>query len=380
MEIACALFEEVPSTTSPSESPQSVASDQASAWWFRTPMVGMLLRVFSASWGLPEPQIGLLGGMKEQCADGGAPPSPSASASAPFVFMADPEAVEKARRNQRLAALLIDQSGGPLAASPHSQTVLQDHQMREHTLDALILLLRNPLGLESLVPCSPSPIGAPGIKGGVLVGVFRLLQGLVLALLQREAPAHVRAALALLGAIHWRPSSPLPMEAEVPSPQTPPGGAHDYADDLAALAHLLGILCDVFDCGWEAERLPLESLVPRSGGGSDKAAVAGQAHHLVAPTASGGIPPAGPVFMAPQMPLLPPAPHAPSSPPLVWAGPAPPPKPLLQVEVGLGHRVLVQVLQAWKRLCESGGPGTALALGRTHWWPRVAMARMHEKR
>jgi len=196
VEIACALFEEVPSTTSPSESPQSVASDQASAWWFRTPMVGMLLRVFSASWGLPEPQIGLLGGMKEQCADGGAPPSPSASASAPFVFMADPEAVEKARRNQRLAALLIDQSGGPLAASPHSQTVLQEHQMREHTLDALILLLRNPLGLESLVPCSPSPIGAPGIKGGVLVGVFRLLQGLVLALLQREAPAHVRAALA----------------------------------------------------------------------------------------------------------------------------------------------------------------------------------------
>ena len=116
------------------------------------------------------------------------------------------------------------------------------------------------------------------------MSVFHLRQGLVLALLQSEAPANIRAALDLLGAIHWRPSS-LPKEAEVPS--QPPFGTRDYDGDLAALTHLLGILCDVFDCSWEAEQLPLDSMVPRIGGGTDKAEAAVQAAVGAPPPSTG---------------------------------------------------------------------------------------------
>lgn len=340
------------------------SNERPLAWWYCTPMVGTLLRVFSAAWGLPEPQIGFLRGIPGEGVhdstgvDPLSPPSPSSAA--PFVFTTDPDALERARRNQRLAAMLLDQSsGGP----PH--TVLQDHQMREHSLDALILLLRNRSGLESLIPCSPVPTGS---NRGLLVGAFHLIQGLVLALLQREAPAHVRAGLALLGGIQWCLSRTLSGHEE-DAPQKPLELSEE--DNVSALAQLLSILCDVFDCGWEAEGMPLEALLPCKSGI--------QANPFSTGNSPSSEPSSGPIFVAAQTPLLSPT-RTSASPPLAWSGPSNPQKPLLKVEVGLGHRVLVQVLQAWKRLGESGGPGVAVALGRTQWWPRVVMARMHERR
>lgn len=137
VEIACAIVEEPPhdpqepphdpqeaiSVQPPPtvEAPLSVSSKISSPWWTRTPLMGTLLRVFSSSWGLPEPQTGLLRGAN--LGHGSASLSPSASLSTPFTFTADPEALERARRNQRLAAMLFGQ-GSDQSTSP-THTVLQ---------------------------------------------------------------------------------------------------------------------------------------------------------------------------------------------------------------------------------------------------------------
>ena len=405
VEVACALFEEPQQPQqddaappgSSSRGPALVTATPApvppSPWWLTSPVTASLVRVFSCSWGLPPPQVSLL---RHSPVEPSTPPPP------PFKFGADPAAAEAAMRQQELTALLMGhtQEEGQASLAP---TVLQDHQTREHALDALLLLLRNPHGLPSLAHCAPLyTLVDPESSGTNIAGAVQLLHGLVMALLHKETPAHVRAAMAILGAIRWRPSCDSLPDEELPCISSPAAvgdkqgskvnaGVTESDPGIAALAQLLGLLCDVFDCAWAAEALPSEQL---HGGGSTLAEQGG----LRAPAAftwGGGGGPAvaappsaasGPVFGTPQTSLLGSSPKASglsaagSSPaPLLW-GAAPAPKPLLQVEVGLGHRVLVQVLQAWRRLSESGGSGVAAALDRTQWWSRIMLAHSHNRR
>lgn len=245
MEIACALADEP-------EGPDLLA-DAGAVW--------PLLRAFSIAWDMPasalqlqllQPSSGPITGSgtsppatgdPREAAEAAAAAAAGAAAgtSPPFQFSALPS-VDGAKRNHHPAAGFAG-----VTSAVGGRPLLQDHQGREQVLDAMLLLLRHPAGLAAVGAAavasshatasprtsaavglaafqlhSPSQGPAPGCLGrcavtcrcGHLVSGLRLLHGLVLALLQRATPAHIRSALALLGAVRCA--------AAATSPPAPP--------------------------------------------------------------------------------------------------------------------------------------------------------------
>ena len=253
---------------------------------------------------------------------------------------------------------------------------------------------------------------------------LKFLHGLVVALLGKETPAHTRAAMAVLGAVRCpgfpglgeagENSAPVADQKRGPGDDAlslhHAGSERGQETDLAALSRLLDLLCQVFDCAWASEGRPsLEEAAAQPRGFEPLG------------RRDPGAPGITPVFGFPQVPLLPSeasrgsatGSETSSSAPVWGHVPSTAPKPLLQVEAGVGHRVLIQVLQvrgqvpfgisasdlsfkafpikpsfypsplhikAWKSLREKGGGGVLEALKRTGWWTRIKAAGGHDRR
>ncbi|KAG1658711.1 hypothetical protein FOA52_005289 [Chlamydomonas sp. UWO 241] len=189
--------------------------------------VRVLLRLFCVAWGLPEPQVSLL---PPTAGPGGADSQQQQQQQAVFAFSADPSAAASARRIAELGAKL---SGGDAGL------LLQEHAVREHALDTLILLLRHPRGLP-VIGAAAARRQVPG--GGAAQAAAAQLRSLATGLLLRQTPAHTRAALAMLGAVRAGGT----------------GGDDGTSSGTAeSLGDLLRVLCQVFDCAWASEGLPL---------------------------------------------------------------------------------------------------------------------------
>ena len=319
----------------------------------------------------------------------------------------------------------------------------------------LLISASGPAALDTPTLQQGQPWADGGARGQYRGGTdrssgLRFLQGLVETLLGKETPAHIRAAMAVLGAVRChRQRQPgalrSPSSDVVGDPRgyasTSPAALADvvtsttggtgkscggWDEDIAALSRLLDILCQVFDCAWASEgRAPIIAS-------NDLLAVQASA---AAPSASFGTSPT-PSFGFPQVSLLNPketrgavSPGEPGPFGTLWNTNSQPNvhrKPLVQVEAGVGHRVLVQVLQvwaslgskhhliidskcllhflnthaplhpcllhflnthaplhpcqSWKSLRDAGGDGVAAALGRTGWLARVNAAKGHDRR
>ena len=179
--------------------------------------------------------------------------------------------------------------------APHANYWLHDHQFKESALDALIEILRTNAWAQAADQC------------------FAILCTLILALLGKpESIGHTRAALALLGAIN------LPL-----------GQIHSSM--LAQVSVLLDLVADIFDAAWHSEHR------------EDEGPLKAKDLPIPARLDDEGIN----IFSAVnQVSLL-------SLPPMDQAGlhfEFSSKKPVMHVESGLGYRILLQVLQAWRQI------------------------------
>ncbi|GAX83723.1 hypothetical protein CEUSTIGMA_g11148.t1 [Chlamydomonas eustigma] len=443
-----------PTDTHENRSLESVPSDcveaalpTASPWWLHhTSMINLVLRAFCCAWGLPPPPLSPLPHSSPTSSYDNPEVSQQQLPSAllPFTFSSDPAKADLDRMQQKLAMMLL--TGGnkcvdiSVAAST-GMVVLQDHQVKELALDTLILMLRNQHGLSAIAHhyCASWEDAAHDMGAGKAISreensvpevlALRMLHRLILEVLMRETPAHIRAALSLLGALRVNAFSDawvMQHEKDGATLKTQPGAqsAEKVSKAMAAMVELLGVTCDVFDRAWEAEGLSLDGLMNSNHACAVTTACRQGHHHDMDPSSclkghQGGTSlfhnslgketgtvkgdtaefpsmtlhpstapkPAGPVFGFPQVTLISPQQQQATSqvPQSVMALSAEsagykPVERLLKVEMGLGHRVLIQVLQAWKRLSEEGGTGVAAALECLPWWPRVMLASLHDRR
>lgn len=205
---------------------------------------------------------------------------------------------------------------------------LHDHQIKENALDALIDLLRSNAWIEVA-------------KDQSLVSLYTLVMVL---LGKSESVGHTRASIALLGAINL-PSGPQPSSL------------------LTQLSILLELIVDIFNAAWQSEDHSEES---REGAETDP------------PPPSLSLEGGGIIYSAvSQVSLL-------SLPPVNEAKDHfefSSKKPVMQVDSGLGYRILLQVIQAWKQIFSRCGASPALLdqLEKTRWRECVKLAAKHSR-
>ena len=202
---------------------------------------------------------------------------------------------------------------------------LQDHQIRESSLDALVDLLRSTSWSLASEEC--------------FVKVYKLVMSL---LGKAESVGHTRAALALLGAVN------IPHEAKT-------------LQSLSPLSILLDLISEIFDAAWLSEHREEE----------EEAKSKGTSLHQV----NTGSTQEGPILSpVDQIPLL-------LRPPVDQSSFHLSSKPLIRVEEGLGYRIILQVMQAWRQIFSRCRNNQTLLdhLDKTRWMECLTLASKHSR-